>query len=248
MSRKKSHGHEEPESTERWLLTYADLITLLLGLFVILYAMSKIDQGKYQEVAIALSQTFGGKTILSGQGGITPMPASSSQDGTDNNDQASSGSEQNELSEQIKKTLEQYIQSSKVSVIGSSEGLTIHLLETLLFETGSDQIKPEARKVLDKLSNLIINLPNNIKVEGHTDNVPISTLQFPSNWHLSIARSLKTAYYMIQKGVNPQKISIVGNSEYKPLNPNDTPEKRAKNRRVDIVIMKLEKNPTPPQN
>ena len=248
MSRKRRHEHEEPESSERWLLTYADLITLLLGLFVILYAMSKLDQVKYNEVAIALSQTFGGKTILSGHGiGITPMPAPPPQDGTDNNDEASSDSKQNELSKQINNALGQYIQSSKVSIVKSSEGLTIHLLETLLFETGSDALKPEAQNVLNKLSDLIRVLPNKIRVEGHTDNVPINTPQFPSNWHLSIARSLNTAYYMIQKGVNPQKISILGYSEYKPINPNNTPENRAKNRRVDIVIIKPDNDHSTPQ-
>jgi chemotaxis protein MotB len=238
MPRKKKHGHEEAESSERWLLTYADLITLLLGLFVILYAMSKIDQGKYQQVVVALSQAFGGKTILPASGGITPMPAPSSSGGNDNGDEASSDSDQKELSEQINEALEQYIQSSKVNVTEDSGGLTIHLLEMLLFETGKADLRPEAQKALDELSVLIRNLPNEIRVEGHTDNIPIKTSQFPSNWHLSMARSLNTAYYMMQRGVNPQKISIGGYSEYKPISPNDTPENRAKNRRVDIVIKK----------
>ena len=247
MSRKRREVHEEPEGSERWLLTYADLITLLLGLFVILYSMSKIDQGRFNEVAIALSQTFGGKTILSGNG-ITPMQEPPLQNSTDNNDEVSSDSEQNEVSQNINKALEKYVQSSKVSITESSEGLTIHLMETLLFETGSDTLKPEAQNVLNKLSDLIRVLPNKIRVEGHTDNVPINTYQFPSNWHLSIARSLNTAYYMIQKGVNPQKISILGYSEYKPINPNDTAENRSKNRRVDIVIMKPDNNYSTPQN
>jgi len=247
MSRKKRRGHEEPENAERWLLTYADLITLLLGLFVILYAMSKLDQAKYNEVAIALNQAFGGKTILADHSGITPIPAPPPQNSSDNNDEVSSDSDENEISQNINKALEQYIQSAKVSIIENSEGVTIHLLETLLFETGSDNLKPEAQNVLNKLSDLIQNLPNNIRVEGHTDNVPINTIQFPSNWHLSIARSLNTAYYMIQKGVNPQKISILGYSEYKPIRPNDTPEDRAKNRRVDIVIMKLDNDHPEPQ-
>jgi chemotaxis protein MotB len=242
VSRKRRQEHEEPESSERWLLTYADLITLLLGLFVILYAMSKVDQAKFNEVAIALNQTFGGKTILSEHSGITPMPAPPPQNSADNNDEVSSDSEQNEVSQNINKALEEYVQSSKVSIAESSEELTIHLLETLIFETGSDTIKPEARNVLNKLSDLIRVLPNKIRVEGHTDNIPINTPQFPSNWHLSIARSLNTAYYMMQKGVNPKKISILGYSEYKPIGPNDTPENRAKNRRVDIVIIKPNNN------
>jgi len=115
--------------------------------------------------------------------------------------------------------------------------LTVQLLDRLLFESGSADLKPEAKAVLDTLAEILKFLPNKIRVEGHTDNRPINTVRFPSNWHLSVARALNTAYYLMGKGVPPEKISIVGHSEYKPIAPNDTEENRAKNRRVDIVVI-----------
>lgn len=237
MSRKKKH-HEEHESSERWLLTYADLITLLLGLFVILYAMSKVDQGKFQEVVVALNQAFGGKTIMAGNAGITDIPATSAGEAGEDSGESY---EQEKLAKQIKESLNEYIQNSKIRLNNSSEGLTIHLAEMLLFDPGSAEVKPEAKIALDQLANTISNLSNDIRIEGHTDNVPINTPQFPSNWHLSIARALNTAYYLMQNGMNPEKISIVGYSEYKPINSNETLDGRAENRRVDIIIRKAEK-------
>jgi len=115
--------------------------------------------------------------------------------------------------------------------------LTIHLLERLLFESGSAELKPEAKAVLDTIAEILKLLPNKIRIEGHTDDRPIKSARFPSNWHLSVARALNTAYYLMSKGVNPEKISIAGYSEYRPIAPNDSEENRAKNRRVDIVII-----------
>jgi chemotaxis protein MotB len=111
------------------------------------------------------------------------------------------------------------------------------LLERLLFESGSAELKPEAKAVLDTIAEILKFLPNKIRIEGHTDDRPIKSARFPSNWHLSVARALNTAYYLMSKGVNPEKISIAGYSEYRPIAPNDSEENRAKNRRVDIVII-----------
>jgi chemotaxis protein MotB len=107
----------------------------------------------------------------------------------------------------------------------------------LLFESGSAELKPEAKAVLDTIAEILKFLPNKIRIEGHTDDRPIRSARFPSNWHLSVARALNTAYYLMSKGVNPEKISIAGYSEYRPIAPNDSEENRAKNRRVDIVII-----------
>ncbi|MCS7228996.1 MAG: OmpA family protein [Candidatus Kryptonium sp.] len=233
MARRKKTHHEEHENLERWLITYADLITLLLGLFVVLYSMSQIDLNKYQQWISAFSQLFGGGGVLSGGKGVlvTPMPPSSATDGS------TTQTSQKKLEVQINAILSSNIQSKKVIVTTSPEGLTIHLLERLLFESGSADLKPEAMTVLDTLAEILKFLPNKIRIEGHTDNRPIRSARFPSNWHLSVERALNTAYYLINKGVSPERISIAGYSEYRPIAPNDTEENRAKNRRVDIVII-----------
>ncbi len=236
MSKRKKGHTEEHENIERWLITYADLITLLLGLFVVLYSMSQIDLNKYQQWISAFSQLFGGGGVLSSGKGIlvTPIPPKSSLDAIANSSKPSS---QQNLEAQLNAVLSSSIQSKKIIITTSTEGLTIHLLERLLFESGSADLKPEAKAVLDTLAEILKFLPNKIRVEGHTDNRPINTVRFPSNWHLSVARALNTAYYLMGKGVPPEKISIVGHSEYKPIAPNDTEENRAKNRRVDIVVI-----------
>jgi len=236
MARKKKGHHEEHENLERWLITYADLITLLLGLFVVLYSMSQIDLSKYQQWISAFSQLFGGGGVLAGGKGvlITPAPPKS---GSASDVSASQPTQQQKLEVQINAVLSSNIQSKKIIVTTSPEGLTIHLLERLLFESGSAELKPEAMSVLDTLAEILKFLPNKIRIEGHTDNRPIRSAKFPSNWHLSVARALNTAYYLMNKGVNPEKISIVGYAEYRPITPNDSEENRAKNRRVDIVVI-----------
>ncbi len=236
MARKKKGHHEEHENLERWLITYADLITLLLGLFVVLYSMSQIDLSKYQQWISAFSQLFGGGGVLAGGKGvlITPAPPKS---GSASDVSASQPTQQQKLEVQINAVLSSNIQSKKIIVTTSPEGLTIHLLERLLFESGSAELKPEAMSVLDTLAEILKFLPNKIRIEGHTDNRPIRSAKFPSNWHLSVARALNTAYYLMNKGVNPEKISIVGYAEYRPIAPNDSEENRAKNRRVDIVVI-----------
>lgn len=236
MARKKKGHHEEHENLERWLITYADLITLLLGLFVVLYSMSQIDLSKYQQWISAFSQLFGGGGVLAGGKGVlvTPAPPKS---GSASDVSASQPTQQQKLEVQINAVLSSNIQSKKIIVTTSPEGLTIHLLERLLFESGSAELKPEAMSVLDTLAEILKFLPNKIRIEGHTDNRPIRSAKFPSNWHLSVARALNTAYYLMNKGVNPEKISIVGYAEYRPIAPNDSEENRAKNRRVDIVVI-----------
>jgi len=121
----------------------------------------------------------------------------------------------------------------------NERGITIHIMDELLFKSGDADLNKNAIEILDKIANILKKLPNDLRVEGHTDNVPINSALFPSNWHLSVARALNTAYFLIQnKNLSPDKVSIVGYSEYKPIASNETPEGRATNRRVDIVILK----------
>ena len=129
---------------------------------------------------------------------------------------------------------EQYIKFEE-----NERGITIHIMDKLLFTSGNADLNKGAIEILDKIANVLRKLPNDIRVEGHTDNVPISSSVFQSNWHLSVARALNTAYFLIQnKNLSADKVSIVGYSEYKPISTNNSVEGRAQNRRVDIVILK----------
>lgn len=128
---------------------------------------------------------------------------------------------------------------NSVKIEENERGVTIHILEDIVFASGDAALKKSSKIVLHKIASVIKELPNDIRIEGHTDNVPIKSALFPSNWHLSVARALNTAYYLIEEeNLSPDKVSIVGYSEYKPIESNETIYGRAANRRVDIVIIK----------
>jgi chemotaxis protein MotB len=226
--RKKTVVKREKDRSDRWLLTYADLITLLLGLFVILYAMSKIDVEKYAELVSALGGVFGNEPSGIFAGERTPIPP------IVNGVQA----QRQKIAQEINAALSTNMKKGLVSVTQNERGITVHMMEELLFASGSAVLKASSLFALDTLTRIIARLPNDVRIEGHTDNVPISTPTFPSNWHLSVARAMNTAYYMMGKQrIDPEKISVVGYSEYRPLAGNTSEENRARNRRVDIIIV-----------
>jgi chemotaxis protein MotB len=242
--KRRKHGEEEEhENSERWLLTYADLITLLLGLFVILYAMSKIDTEKYSQVVAALGGLFGSPEAASMKlqvmDVVKPLPEFIR--------------ERAKIEAEIRKGLGLAAKSLPITITQDERGVTIHLQEQFLFASGSADLKSSSLATLDKLAEILKSMPNDVRVEGHTDNVPISTAAFPSNWHLSVGRALNVGYYLIEKhGMKAEKVSVVGYSEYRPLLPNTSEENRARNRRVDIVIvaqtaMQADEKATPEQ-
>ena len=225
MRRRKKPG--EHDNLERWLLTYADLITLLLGLFVILYAMSKIDAGRYAELVNALGGVFGSgrRGVITGNVGIVDPPLAPV-------------SERQLIEKEIRKELKENLAKGLISVDQNERGVTVHLMEELLFASGKADLKQTSLSALDTLSFLLGTLHNDIRVEGHTDNVPIHNLQYPSNWHLSVARAMNTAYYLIlNRNIAPERLSVAGYAEYRPLVDNISDENRSRNRRVDIVIV-----------
>lgn len=218
----ESPFHESSEK-DRYLITYADLITLLLGLFILLYTASNLDIQKYEKMLSAFGNVFGTETAKIKIDAIPDKVISTPLD-------------------KLKNDITQLIAESDTKSIRMEEnerGITIHILEDIVFPSGSADLKSTSKIVLKRVADIIKKLPNDIRVEGHTDNIPINSSVFPSNWHLSVARALNTAYYLIkEEGVNPDKVSIVGYAEYKPIESNDTPYGRASNRRVDIVIIK----------
>ncbi len=209
-------------NTDRWLLTYADLITLLLGLFVILYAMSKVDSDRYSRVVQALGGMFG-KSIA-----ITPAAVPLENTTTD----------RLEIESKVRGALYEDMRSNLVSVSQDERGVVVHLAEDLLFASGSATLKRSSLSSLDLLTSVLKTVQNEIRIEGHTDDVPMASPTFPSNWHLSVARAVSTAeYFVLKRGFAPEKVTLVGYADQRPLVPNVSAENRAKNRRVDIVII-----------
>ncbi len=195
-----------------------------MGLFIILYAISNIDIQKYEKMMSAIGNVFGGANVINGAeisgSDISVEPI-------------------DELSNQLHQLVEAQNLSNSMAIVENERGLVLHIFDKILFQSGSATLNEESKDVLSKLAELFKKLPNDIRVEGHTDDVPIQSSVYPSNWHLSVARALNTAYYLIDsEHLNPDKVSIVGYSEYQPIATNITPAGREKNRRVDIVIIK----------
>jgi chemotaxis protein MotB len=230
--RKKKHS-EEQENSERWLLTYADLITLLLAFFIMMYTFSKQDAQKYQEVSTQL------KAIFSGGSGVAYKGSPSS--GTAPIAIGAKGT----TSDEIKKQLEQEIRTlannngnqDNISIFSDERGIVIRIMDKAFFDEGKADLKEKARSALDRIIPVVSQISNPISIEGHTDNVPISTNEFKSNWELSVRRSTEVVRYLIEKGgIRPQRISASGYAEHRPLAENDTPGNRAVNRRIEIIV------------
>ena len=230
---KKKHGppHEE-EAGEAWLLPYSDLMTLLLALFLCLFCMSQTDQGKVVEMAQAFHKAFSmgssGVSLLTGAG-----LAGSTASGT------GSGPMEEGTNPYIRENhLENDLHANM-----TEDGLLIRIKEKALFPSGSAELVPESQLVGPVVAGLLGAIPERVIISGHTDNVPISTAQYPSNWELSSARALNFMKFLLASNpaLDPARFSAIGYSEYRPAATNSTEEGRSQNRRVEILIARTYK-------
>jgi chemotaxis protein MotB len=232
----KKHHDESHENHERWLLTYADLITLLMIFFVVMYSMSKLDVAKYAALAQSLSLTMGGgKNII---GDNSPTPINTQPNLTELEQVATEQKQLSQIKEQVDKYLKYNgLENSVVTEI-DERGLVVRLKDSILFDSGKAYIKDEYKEKFIKLGKILSKINRYIRVEGHTDNVPIKNSNFSSNWQLSAIRATNVVELLIsQAGIPADKISALGYGEFRPVASNNTPEGRAKNRRVDIIIL-----------
>ncbi len=259
---------KEPEkhaNHERWLVSYADFITLLFAVFVTMYAMSQTDKKKVEEVAASLRESFGySSQAAAGQKGVLhsldvkpipaikpemaviPMvskmpPAGPRQGGLEKGRGGKGKAEEKEFKE-IMSSIEAYLikhgAQNKVSLSMTRRGLMVSLKEAGFFDSGSAVIKPSGYQILNTIIEAMMQYSNPLRIEGHTDNIPISTTQFPSNWELSVARATNVLRYMLKNyEIEPNSISATGYGEFRPVGENASSEGRAKNRRVDIVLL-----------
>ncbi len=256
--RKKSAGHS---NHERWLVSYADFITLLFAFFVVLYASSQVDQRKVGKLAMAIQVAFQEMGIFqtsSAQVPIdvnAPMPLSTVQAienvrlNTDIGRVASRpegalggrGGENGDLTQletELKAALASEIDRREIAMRREPDGLVISLREVGFFESGSAQMKATSQPAFDRIAGLLRQRDYRLRIEGHTDNVPIHTTQFSSNWELSTARATEIVRLLIVRdGFAPDRLSAAGYAEYHPIASNRTSEGRGMNRRVDIVIL-----------
>jgi chemotaxis protein MotB len=247
---------EKHQNHERWLVSYADFITLLFAVFTTLYAMSQTDKKKVEEIMQSLQQSFGMvsagapspkvNVIESRQMAIMPTikPEVTVLPGPARTQATAKGKGRAEEKDfrQIKSAIEAYLikqgAQDKVTLGITRRGLIVSLKEAGFFDSGSAQIKPSAYELLNTIAEAMTQYNNPLRVEGHTDNIPISTSQFPSNWELSTARATNVLRYLLKYyDAEPEKVSATGFSEFRPVADNATPDGRAKNRRVDLVML-----------
>jgi chemotaxis protein MotB len=249
MARKKKVP--EQENHERWLISYADFITLLFAFFVVMFATSQTDKGKAQQVSdsvkkalegekmsTVLAEILGGTVSDKGKGNAMMRGPGGDKkvipEKLDDKKLAELVPSLKVLSEELKKEIE----NGRIEINMQPRGLVVSFTQAALFPSGEDVISPDAYEGLEKVAMAINRLPNPVRLEGHTDSLPIRTPRFHSNWELSAARSIALMEILSEKfGVPQERLSVAGYADTAPIAPNDTQEGRARNRRVDIVVL-----------
>lgn len=248
MSKKKKHAHQEEEAGEAWLLPYSDLMTLLLAVFIVLFAVSQVDAEKAKQLAGEFSETMMTEgyynSTIKNEG--AQNPTSSKTEGQQSKDSKSKDKKESKNEDQqmkeLKAELDAKLQSdhmtSNVTTKIDKRGLVVSLNNAMFFDPGSAVVKKENEKALLDIAEKVNTMNHFIRIEGHTDNVPMSSELYPSNWDLSTARASNVVRLLISKShVKPEKLIAVGYGEYRPIADNSTAEGRAKNRRIDIIVL-----------
>ncbi|WP_054955420.1 flagellar motor protein MotB [Paenibacillus dakarensis] len=252
MSKKTRHEPHEEHADESWLLPYADLLTLLLALFLVLYAMSATDAKKFQQMSEAFNVALNGgsgvldyskiepsKSPADNNKSITTIPAPN----PDKKREELMKQEQEDL-EKLKKQLDTYIKNNglttELSTKLNQSQLMITIRDNALFAPGEATVKPEARKLAKEISNLLQKFPDyDVIVSGHTDDVPMNSMRYPSNWDLSSDRALQfMKILLLNSSLDPKRFMSTGYGEYRPIAENSTAAGKAKNRRVEVSIIR----------
>ncbi len=246
MARRKPISHES-DNTDRWMVSYADFVTLLFAFFVVMYAMSSVNEGKYRVLADTMNEAFK----------VAPKSPEPIQIGKENKVVSSAETtktiikpikvlpksqrtyerEMQQIAKTVSKSVQPLIDQGLIKVTKHDLWVEIEMNSKILFSSADSELEDEAFPALKALAEVLKTLPNSIDVEGHTDNIPIKNELFPSNWELSASRAASVVHLFTRYGVNPKRLSSIGYAEFRPVASNATPEGRLRNRRVKIVIL-----------
>ncbi|MCR3761015.1 OmpA/MotB family protein [Clostridium felsineum] len=241
----KKKKHEEPENSERWLLTYSDLITLLMAFFIVMYASSTVSKSKFAQIAQSLKAGFEGstgKTIIGNEDAVDIKTSNNYVTQQSNKQNASAEkTEENKLKD-VKQKIDQYVKENgmqgSVTTNLEEKGLVVSIVDTLMFDRGRAEVKPDFEKKLVEIGKILNTIDNYIRIEGHTDNTPISNSQYPSNIELGSARSNNVEHILLDTAkIPPTQMYTVSYADTRPVADNNTDVGKARNRRVDIVIL-----------
>ncbi len=246
MARRKPTSHES-DNTDRWMVSYADFVTLLFAFFVVMYAMSSVNEGKYRVLADTMNEAFK----------VAPKSPDPIQIGKENKVVSSAETtktiikpikvlpksqrtykrEMQQIAKTVSKSVQPLIDQGLIKVTKHDLWVEIEMNSKILFSSADSELEDEAFPALKALAEVLKKLPNSIDVEGHTDNVPIQNELFPSNWELSASRAASVVHLFTRYGVNPKRLSSIGYAEFRPVASNTTAEGRLRNRRVKIVVL-----------
>ncbi|HWJ07207.1 MAG TPA: flagellar motor protein MotD [Steroidobacteraceae bacterium] len=274
MARRKRH--EEHQNHESWAIPYADLMTLLLAFFVVMYAISSVNEGKYRVLSDSIVAAFRGTPMTLepvqagskqiGQGAdismsivrqvqvegqprdlLTPIPlreenaeqgrpAAANQAFAQQFSDGGSGKTLEQVAASVEEAMRELIDRGMVAVRRKRDTVEVEIRTDILFPSGQSTLTPSARGIIERIGDALIPFPNALNVEGHTDDRPINTALFPSNWELSAARAASVVHLLTQRGIAPGRLTVIGYAEQQPLRSNATAEGRNANRRVLLVI------------
>jgi chemotaxis protein MotB len=248
MPRKKVH--EEHENLERWLVSYADFITLLFAFFVVMYAISSVNEGKYRVLSDSIVQAFQEKqikkqlidmghqnpSILAGAGKPIGKATPEKINATDKQDSLETA-HMKSIARDVMTAMASLVQKGQVKVTQSPRGITVEINASTLFPSGEATLAPASVEALSAVAKVLALTDNPIQVEGHTDNIPIKGGIYPSNWELSSARAAAVVRLLAEQGVPQSRMVAIGYADNRPLDTNATPEGRARNRRVNVLIL-----------
>lgn|SRR5690554_699592 len=227
---------EEPPNHERWLISYADFITLLFAFFVVMYAISSVNEGKYKVLSEAMEGIFSQP-----EKSMKPIPVGQEPvRGTEAGASGQEGEIEKEplvrIADEVRDQFSSLLGDGQLQVRANEMWLELELSSSLLFPVGDAVPRQEGFDIVEKIAKILAPYDNPIQVEGFTDNLPIRTALYPTNWELSAARAASIVRMMVMDGVAPERLAAVGYGEYQPVASNETAEGRAKNRRVVLII------------
>jgi len=240
MARRKKRGNDGGGLTgKEWMDTYSDMVTLLLTFFILLYTFSSVDNNKLKSISQAFQSMFSGQ---SGQNMFDYNENVGDSPVTGEEVQLPNEGEIDSMYNQVKNFVDANNMEADVQIREDDRGVILQIKDSILFESGKSDLKEDSKAMLNKINSLITTFPNNIIIEGHTDNVPINNDKFNSNWELSSGRASTVVRYFVEdKKQKPDRFTASGCGEFKPLVANDSDEHKAQNRRVNILIVATKK-------
>jgi len=239
MIRRKRRIEEEHENHERWLVSYADFITLLFAFFVVMYSISSVNEGKYKTLSATLGVAFRGNDGASGK----PVPLNPDAaiirpiTAPQGLPMSSEGRRLTRIASDLRKILGPLIKDGQIRVTQSSLGVSVEINASVLYLPGEAVLSDHSRIVLTMLARALRNDDHRIQIEGHTDSIPISTIKFASNWDLSAVRASSVARLFVDEGIFGGRVTVIGHADNKPVVDNATEDGRMRNRRVTVMIL-----------